>query len=120
MIRTRGPYNFDEPKGTSYSADTYTTNGFIKAPTSRWAGIMKGLYNTDFEAANIETVNSGCWILFVSKADGSPATKGYLNINLGDISGDVMKRWSNSILKMDCLLLKMLPCREYPGVEYHF
>lgn len=87
----RGPYNFDEPKGTSYSAGL-TTNGLLKAPTSRWAGIMKGLYNTDFEAANIETVEF--WMLdpFMSKADGSPITKGgYLNINLGDISEDVMK-----------------------------
>jgi cell surface protein SprA len=64
----------------------------LKVPTSRWAGIQKGLYNTDFEAANIETLEF--WLLnpFMNKADGTPITKGgNLYLNLGDISEDIMR-----------------------------
>ena len=87
----RGPYNFDPPGGSPYSAGL-DKNGKLLDPRSRWAGIQKGLYNTDFEAANIETVEF--WLLdpFMSKADGSPVTTGgNLYINLGDISEDIMK-----------------------------
>jgi cell surface protein SprA len=87
----RGPYNFDPPSGTQFSAGL-TNDGKLKNPATRWAGIQKGLYNTDFEAANIETVEF--WILnpFMPKADGTPVTRGgNMYINLGDISEDIMR-----------------------------
>jgi len=87
----RGPYNFDVPGGTPYSAGL-DQNGNLLEPRSRWGGIQRGLYNTDFEAANIETIEF--WVLnpFMSKSDGSPVTTGgNLYINLGDISEDIMK-----------------------------
>ncbi|MEO5583580.1 MAG: cell surface protein SprA, partial [Saprospiraceae bacterium] len=87
----RGPYNFDPPAGTPFSAGLFN-NGQLKSPTTRWAGLQKGLYNTDFEAANIETLEF--WLLnpFMPKADGSPVTKGgNLYLNLGDISEDIMR-----------------------------
>ncbi|MDZ4708428.1 MAG: cell surface protein SprA [Saprospiraceae bacterium] len=87
----RGPYNFDVPGGTPYSAGL-DQNGKLRSPTSRWGGIQRGLYNTDFEAANIETIEF--WVLnpFMPKSDGSPITRGgNLYINLGDITEDIMR-----------------------------
>ncbi len=89
--KERGPYNFDVPNGTAFSSGL-TKDGKLINPQSRWAGIQRGLFNTDFEASNIETVEF--WMLnpFGNKADGSPINHGgNLYINLGDISEDILR-----------------------------
>lgn len=88
----RGPYNFDVPGGTRYSAGMNKDNGKLENPKSRWAGIQRGLYNTDFEASNIETVEFFLLNPFMSKSDGSPITSGgNIYINLGDVSEDILR-----------------------------
>ena len=88
----RGPYNFDVPDGTTFSSGLNPQNGKLRNPRSRWAGIQRGLYNTDFEASNIETVEFFMLNPFDKKADGSPITTGgNMYINLGDISEDVFR-----------------------------
>ncbi len=83
----RGPYNFDvegEP-GISAGIDR---NGKLKDPQSRWAGIMRDLYVTDFESSNIEFVEF--WLMDPFIYD-STSTGGDLYIDLGDISEDILR-----------------------------
>lgn len=74
----RGQYNLD----TNLDSDGYLLN-----PEKRWGGMMRRLETTDFESANIETLEF--WLLdpfIYNKNNG-----GYLYINLGDISEDILK-----------------------------
>ena len=92
--RERGPYNFDVPNGTAYSAGV-TVNGEtvnLNQPETRWGGIMRALNNNNFEAANIEFLEF--WVLnpFMDKSDGSAVSgPGELHINLGNISEDILR-----------------------------
>ncbi len=90
----RGPYNFDVPNGTPYSAGVDNVGGRVKLkdPETRWAGIMRSLNTNDFNAANIEFLEF--WMLnpFMQRPDGSPSSgEGNLYINLGNISEDVLR-----------------------------
>ena len=91
--RERGSYNFDPIGGTDYSAGLRQDNGELDDPESRWAGVMRSLYTTDFEASNIEYIEF--WLLdpFMEKCDdpGNISKGGKLYINLGNISEDIMK-----------------------------
>jgi len=83
----KGPYNYDvegEP-GVSEGVDA---QGNLNDPESRWGGIMRDLYITDFESSNIGFIEF--WILdpFIYDSTG---TGGDLYINLGDISEDILK-----------------------------
>ena len=71
----------------------------------------EGRYNTDFEAANIGTVEF--WMLdpFMSKADGPPLRREVSQYQSWGYFRRTSWKMVNSILKMDCLLLKMLPRR---------
>ncbi len=83
----RGPYNFDvegEP-GISAGIDE---NGNLREPQTRWAGIMRDLYVTDFESSNVEFIQF--WLMDPFVYD-STSTGGYLYLNLGDISEDILK-----------------------------
>ncbi len=83
----RGPYNFDvdgEP-GISEGVDQ---NGNLRDPQSRWAGIMRDLYVTDFESSNIEFIQF--WLMDPFVYD-STSSGGYLYIDLGDVSEDILK-----------------------------
>lgn len=75
----RGPYNFD----TNLNSD-----GTLVNPSSRWAGIMRRVETSDFEAANIEFIEF--WVMdpFVNDSLGN---EGDLYFNLGDISEDILK-----------------------------
>jgi cell surface protein SprA len=89
--KQRGPYNFDLPYGTSYSAGL-NINGELKSPETRWAGFMRGLNQNDFEATNIEFVEF--WMLnpYMDKQDGSTVSKeGTMYIDLGSVSEDIMR-----------------------------
>lgn len=93
----RGPYNFDVPGGyPGYSAGADVDidgNVILNDPESRWAGVMRYMPNTDFEANNYEFVEF--WLLnpFLEKPDGSghdPDEEGFLTFHLGNVSEDIM------------------------------
>lgn len=105
--RIRGPYNY-ETFGTSYSAGL-NPDGTLKDPASRWGGIMRRIETPDFEATNVEYVEF--WIMdpFIDPDETNQSNGpqeplkdgGYLYINLGDISEDVLKdgrkSWENGL-----------------------
>lgn len=93
----RGPYNFDPPNGSSISAginyDVNQQKVFLNDPESRWAGIMRYMPNSDFQAANYEFIEF--WLLnpFLEQVDGStppPNEEGFLTFHLGNVSEDVL------------------------------
>ncbi|MEI8113286.1 MAG: cell surface protein SprA [Bacteroidia bacterium] len=84
----KGPYNFDS-KPSAYSRGV-NPDGTLKDPASRWAGIMRKIETTDFEAANIESVEF--WVMDPFINDTLQKSKGGdLFFNLGDVSEDVLK-----------------------------
>jgi len=82
----RGPYNFDV-KPTVYSKGL-NADGTLKEPKTRWGGIMRSITTNDFEAANIEYIDF--WMMDPFVYD-STATGGYMYLDLGDISEDILK-----------------------------
>lgn len=96
--KERGPYNFDLPGGTAYSAglslNADGTDIVLNNPESRWGGIMRYFPNTDFEAANYESIEF--WMLnpFMERSDGEqhiPGEVGKMIFHLGSVSEDVLK-----------------------------
>lgn len=81
----KGPYNFDVLPTAGISAGI-NSNGLLNNPASRWGGMMRSLYLTDFESSNITFLEF--WLLdpFIYEKNNS----GYLYINLGDISEDIL------------------------------
>ncbi|MCF8245667.1 MAG: cell surface protein SprA [Saprospiraceae bacterium] len=94
----RGPYNYDLPGGTAFSAGLNNTTANLLEPESRWAGMMRQLTTNDFQTANIEYIEF--WMLSPyldeTGADaGNPAAvngdmDGYVYFNLGNISEDII------------------------------
>ena len=85
--KIRGPYNFDPPSGTPYSKGM-ESNANLKAPETRWGGVMRNLQNNnDFEAANYEYIEF--WLLspFIKNQNN----QGDLYINLGNVSEDILR-----------------------------
>lgn len=84
----KGPYNFDtEPSSHSSGVNT---DGTLRNPESRWAGIMRKVETTDFEAANIEYIEF--WVMDPFVNDSLNQNQGGdLYFNLGDISEDILK-----------------------------
>ncbi len=90
----RGSYNLDR---------NLENDGRLKNPEKRWGGMMRRIETSDFETANIEYVEFWLMDPFIY-ADGderghisdnpevnnAPAG-GYLYLNLGDISEDILK-----------------------------
>ena len=83
----RGPYNYDV-NPTSYSAGI-NADGKLNDPGSRWAGIMRKMESTDFEAANIEYLEF--WLMDPFAEEEYANNPGKLYINLGDISEDILR-----------------------------
>jgi len=83
----RGPYNFDV-KPTAYSAGL-NADGTLSQPRTRWGGIMRALTTNDFEAANIEYVDF--WMMDPFVYEDSTVSGGYMYIDLGDISEDILR-----------------------------
>lgn len=80
----RGPYNMDT------NIDPAT--GYLRDPQNRWGGMMRKIDNTDFEAQNIEYIEF--WLMdpfYYQKERGEVARGGTLNIDLGEISEDILK-----------------------------
>lgn len=81
----RGPYNYDiSPTGFSAGINE---DGFLEDPSSRWAGIMRKIESTDFEATNVEYIEF--WLMDPFSED-STHVGGDLYFNLGDISEDIL------------------------------
>ncbi len=76
----RGPYNYDYQR--------IGLNGNLLAPRERWGGIMREVYSTDFEQANVEFIEFWLMDPFAEMQDHSG---GELYFNLGNISEDVLK-----------------------------
>ena len=93
--RERGPYNFDLPGGVPLpdgQSGGLDLNGNLLDPGTRWGGIMRALNNNDFQAANIEYLEF--WVLnpFMDNPDNGTNTQGgELNIDLGNISEDILR-----------------------------
>lgn len=93
----RGPYNFDPPAGTPFSAgiefDAATRGVKLKDPESRWGGIMRYLPNNDFQASNFQYIEF--WMLnpFIDNDRNThdPNEEGKIYFNLGNVSEDVLK-----------------------------
>jgi cell surface protein SprA len=76
----RGPYNYD------YS--NIDGNGKLLEPAKRWGGIMREIYSSDFEQANVEFIEF--WLMDPF-AEMPNHRGGQLYFNLGNISEDVLK-----------------------------
>ena len=90
----RGSYNLDR---------NLETDGRLKNPEKRWGGMMRRIETSDFETANIEYIEFWLMDPFIY-ADGdergnisnnpdvnNAPSGGYLYLNLGDISEDILK-----------------------------
>lgn len=77
-----GPYNF-ETRNTELTAA-----GKLLKPNQRWAGIMRGIDQTDFETGNVEYVEIWVQDPFIKKPS---STGGKLLLNLGNVSEDILK-----------------------------
>lgn len=92
----RGSYNFEPPEGSAYSQGL-NVDGTLRAPETRWGGIMRAIQTNDFQASNVEYIEF--WMLspFLDP-DGTGGARpnpqdfeGDLYINLGNISEDILK-----------------------------
>lgn len=77
--KDRGPYNYDYKN--------LDANGKLNNPAAKWGGIMRSLDQTDFETSVIEYVEFWVQDPFIK----SPAAKGKLVLNLGNISEDILR-----------------------------
>jgi len=94
----RGPYNFEKRQGYPGVSSGFTVeNNQIKLndPERRWGGIMRYFQNSDFEAANYESIEF--WMLnpFMDRQDGSEGhpdnEEGEIIFNLGSVSEDIIR-----------------------------
>jgi cell surface protein SprA len=103
----RGPHNY-ETFPTAFSAGL-NPDGTLREPSSRWGGIMRRIETPDFEATNIEYIEFWLMDPFIDPDETTQANGpqepmkngGYLYINLGDISEDILKdgrkSWENGL-----------------------
>ncbi len=86
--KERGQFNYDA--GASSFAAGVNPDGTLRAPETRWGGIMRKVETSDFESANIENIEF--WLLdpFIYDSLGNHQG-GDLYFNLGDISEDILK-----------------------------
>ena len=83
----RGPYNFDV-QGEAGISFGLSSTGALKAPESRWGGVVRQLQTNDFETANIEFIEF--WLMDPFIEDPN-ASGGDFYINLGNVSEDILK-----------------------------
>lgn len=87
--RDRGPYNYEySPNPTTGVSAGINSDGSLKQPKTRWAGIMRSIDNTDLEATNVEFIEF--WLLdpFIYN---TTSQGGKLYFNLGNISEDILR-----------------------------
>jgi len=94
----RGPYNFDPGgDGTDFSAGAVVNDAgevILNEPETRWAGIMRYMQNSDFEASNYQFIEF--WLLnpFMTKPDGTgheADESGFMTFHLGNVSEDILR-----------------------------
>ncbi len=86
--KERGPYNYDA--GNSVYTAGVNPDGTLKAPQTRWGGIMREIQTSDFENANIEYIEF--WMMDPFVYDTLNQNEGGdLYFNLGDVSEDLLK-----------------------------
>ncbi len=95
----RGPYNYDLPDGVVHNGQQISAGvetgqdayGMLrlKAPETRWAGIMRPIRNSDFESANIEFIDF--WMMSPYLGTYDDVNDGVLYIQLGNLSEDIMR-----------------------------
>lgn len=93
----RGPYNFDNKNGIPGISSGFTVRNNkieLNRPETRWGGIMRYFQNSDFEAANYESIEF--WMLnpFMDRQDGTihpDNEEGEIIFNLGSVSEDIIK-----------------------------
>ncbi len=84
----RGPYNFDAIP-TKYS-EGINDDGTLRAPETRWGGIMRQVDVNDFEAANIEYIEFWMMDPYVYDED-LDENNGSIYFNLGNVSEDILR-----------------------------
>ncbi len=85
----RGPYNYERTVvGAAGVSQGLYSDGTLKAPETRWGGIMRGMDNTDFVATNVEYIEFWLMDPFVYNQS---SFGGDLYIDLGNISEDILQ-----------------------------
>ncbi len=82
----RGPYNYDV-NGIAGISTGLNADGSLRNPDQRWAGIMRKIETTDFEATNVEYIEFWMMDPFI---ENPTHAGGQLYFNLGDISEDIL------------------------------
>ncbi len=77
----KGPWNFDLLSNSVSGG--IQSNGKLKNPESRWGGIMRAIENSEFKIKYLDF-----WIM--DPFTKNPELSGFLYINLGDISEDIL------------------------------
>ncbi len=77
----RGPYN--------YNTADMQSDGTLKNPKNKWAGIMRELSTNDFEAQNVEYIEF--WMMDPFVEENKDNQGGKLYFNLGNVSEDILK-----------------------------
>lgn len=87
----RGPYNYlASANGIPGVAAGLNQDGSLKAPETRWGGIMRSLETNDFENANVEYIDF--WLMDPFDNTGpNPNGDGEMYIDLGNVSEDILK-----------------------------
>ncbi len=80
--KQRGPYNFVT------NPSKINNQGELTHPEENWGGITRTLTNTDFESSNVQYIEF--WVMdpFINRSNDQG---GYLYINLGNVSEDILK-----------------------------
>lgn len=90
--RERGPYNYESSTQAdpAFPGKTYGVNadGSLKTPRGRWAGVMRGIDNSDLEATNVEYIEFWLMDPFIYN---TTSMGGKLYFNLGSISEDILR-----------------------------
>ncbi|MFC2152644.1 cell surface protein SprA [Bacteroidota bacterium] len=85
----RGPYNYVVNNDTlGLGILGLNSDGTLRNPETRWAGIMREIPNPNFEAANVEYIEF--WLMDPFVYD-STRTGGNLYFNLGEVSEDILR-----------------------------
>ncbi len=85
----RGPYNYDAAPSAFSSG--VNIDGTLKSPETRWAGIMRKIETSDFEAANVEYIEFWLMDPFAEDNIENKNPGGDLYFNLGNVSEDILR-----------------------------
>ncbi len=87
----RGPYNYDVGDKPQFASGIKDESGLLKDPGTRWAGIMRKMETSDFDASNVEYITFWLMDPFTESSTAIGRKGGKLIFNLGDISEDILR-----------------------------